>query len=108
MEERATEAYESMKKATSRSELSEQKSTPSYNVKPVKEQYRLAALNTGGRSPIQTKSIEHTYGTMNLPSDSIGAVVANQWMHEAAELSRQRKERLQKAKSGMTRGLQVK
>jgi len=36
------------------------------------------------RSPLVNKSIEHTYGIKNLPSDEIGKVVSNQWMMEAA------------------------
>ena len=40
----------------------------------------------GGRSPLVRKSIEHTFGSKNLPSDEIGKVVGNQWMHEEALL----------------------
>ena len=43
----------------------------------------VAAL-MNSRSPLVNKSIEHTYGIKNLPSDEIGKVVSNQWMMEAA------------------------
>ena len=41
---------------------------------------------TGGRSPLIRKSIDHIYGAKNLPSDHIGNVVNNSYMEEAAIL----------------------
>ena len=41
-------------------------------------------MHIGARSPIVTKSLEHTFGAKNLPSDEIGAVVGNVYMEEAA------------------------
>ena len=39
------------------------------------------------RSPFTRKSIEHIYGTKNLPSDSIGKIVSNEFMQEAMTVS---------------------
>ena len=39
-----------------------------------------------------TKSVDHTYGTHNLPTDEIGALVNNTYMTEAAEIARVRNE----------------
>lgn len=43
-------------------------------------------INTGVRSPIVTKGIEHTFGIKNLPSDQIGAIVQNEYMEQAQKL----------------------
>ena len=40
--------------------------------------------NTGGRSPLIRKSLEHVYGCKNMYSDNIGNVVGNTYMQEAA------------------------
>ena len=39
-----------------------------------------------------TKSLEHTYGANNLPSDDINAVIGNVFMKEAAMQSKARNE----------------
>ena len=50
-------------------------------LKAQRDQYK---INVGTRSPIMTKSLEHTYGANNLPSDDINAVIGNVFMKEAA------------------------
>ena len=40
-------------------------------------------VQSGARSPLVNKSLEHTFGVKNLPSDQIGKVVQNEWMVEA-------------------------
>lgn len=56
-------------------------------LKAQKDQFK---VQTGARSPMTTKSMEHIYGAQNLASDEIGALVNNHWMAEAAEMTRQR------------------
>jgi hypothetical protein len=42
--------------------------------------------NSGARSPLVNKSIEHIFGIKNLESDNVGQVVSNKYMQEASVL----------------------
>lgn len=61
-----------------------------------------------GRSPLVRKSIEHTFGSKNLPSDEIGRVVSNQWMLEETLLQQRKNEELMKQREAKPKGLKSK
>ena len=74
-------------------------------MKAQRDQYK---INVGTRSPIMTKSIEHTYGANNLPSDDINAVIGNVFMKEAAMQSKARNEAIALQKASIPKGLKAK
>lgn len=63
---------------------------------------------TGGRSPLIRKSIDHIYGAKNIPSDNINNVVNNAYMEEAAILLQAKNEEIAKARAAIPKGLKAK
>jgi hypothetical protein len=86
IEKRAVDGYRNQQTTNTDSTIPTHIGSPSSGgaskvLKAQRDQYK---INVGQRSPILTKSIEHTYGANNLPSDDMNAVMGNVYMQEAA------------------------
>lgn len=61
-----------------------------------------------GRSPLVSKSIDHTFGCKNLPSDEIGKLVSNKFMEDAAHRQMEKEQKLAEARMAIPKGLRQK
>lgn len=66
------------------------------------------AHGSPARAPLISKSIDHTFGCKNLPSDEIGKLVSNKFMVDAAAKQVEKDMEIARQRASLPKGLKQK